>query len=81
MQTHLHLFLPSLLALGRFPILLECLPCHLQNKNYLPALTVMKMELKRERDDIILKVLEALPPSRKQKLIWASGVLEYIEGR
>lgn len=77
---HLGPFLPSLLALGRVPILLECLSCHLQNKNYLPALIVTKMELKKDCDNIILEELEAPAPS-KQKLILATGILKYIEAR
>lgn len=40
----------------------------------------MKMELKKERDNIILKELEA-PAHLKQKLILATGVLEYVEAR
>lgn len=53
-----------------------------KNKNYLSALIVTKMELKKECDNIILEELDTPAPlKQKQKLILATGLLKSIAAR
>lgn len=79
---HLGLFLPGLLAPAE--VLFFCSVCLVicKNKNYLSALIVTKMKLKKECDNIILEELDAPAPlKQKQNLILATGLLKYIAAR